>query len=122
MAPLAGEARWTLLLLWPAEFFGASYIGVLAVAMVVITPNQMRGQVTAVYISVTNMLGLTVGASALAAFTDFVYRDEGLLHYSIATVNGLLYSIAAVLFWFCLPAYRRAEGESGRWDLSTGGI
>lgn len=118
LAPLAGEARWTLLWLWPAEFFGASYIGVLAVAIVVITPNQMRGQITALYIFVTNMLGLAVGASVLAAFTDFVYRDEHLLHLSIATVNVLFYPIAALLFWFCLPAYRRADAERGRWDLS----
>lgn len=120
LAPLAGEARWTLMLLWPAEFLGSSYIGVLAVAMVVITPNQMRGQITALYIFVTNMLGLAVGTSVLAAFTDFVYRDEMLLNYSIATVNGLFYPAAALLFWYCLPAYRQADEETGRWDLASG--
>lgn len=120
IAPLAGEARWTLLFLWPAEFLGSSYIGVLAVAMVVITPNQMRGQITALYIFVTNMLGLAVGTSVVAAFTDFVYRDEMLLNYSIATVNGLFYPAAALLFWYCLPAYREADEETGRWNLTSG--
>lgn len=116
-APLAGNAQLTLLLLWPAEFLSASYIGVLALAMIVITPNQMRGQITAVYIFVTNMLGLAVGASVLAAFTDFVYQDEGLLNYSIASINGLFYPVAAVLFWYCMPAYRKADSEAGQWDL-----
>lgn len=118
-APLAGNAQLTLLLLWPAEFFSASYIGVLAMAMVVITPNQMRGQITALYIFVTNMLGLAVGASVLAAFTDFVYQDESLLNYSIASINGLFYPVAAVLFWYCMPAYRQANGEAGQWNLAT---
>ncbi len=118
-APLAGNAQWTLLLLWPAEFLSASYIGVLAIAMVVITPNQMRGQITAVYIFVTNMLGLAVGASVLAAFTDFVYQDDSLLHYSIASINGLFYPIAAFLFFYCMPAYRHAEREAGQWTLAT---
>ncbi len=117
-APLAGNASSTLVWLIPAEFLSASYIGVLAMAMIVITPNQMRGQITAIYIFVTNMLGLAVGASVLAAFTDFVYQDESMLHYSIASINALFYPIAALLFLYCLPAYRRAEGETGRWELS----
>jgi len=75
-------------------------------------------QITAIYIFVTNMLGLAVGASVLAAFTDFVYQDESMLHYSIASINALFYPIAALLFLYCLPAYRRAEGETGRWELS----
>ena len=118
-APLAGDVQLTLLLLWPAEFFSASYIGVLAMAMVVITPNQMRGQITAMYIFVTNMLGLAVGASVLAAFTDFVYQDESLLNYSIASINGLFYPAAAVLFLYCMPAYRQADSEAGQWDLAS---
>lgn len=119
LAPLAGDAELTLLLLWPAEFLGSSYIGVLAVAMVTITPNQVRGQITALYIFVTNMLGMTVGVSVLAAFTDFVYQDDNMLHYSIASVNALFFPLAAILFWFCLPAYRRAEAEAGQWDLTA---
>tara|TARA_Y100000031_G_scaffold150786_1_gene190772 strand:- start:63 stop:1148 length:1086 start_codon:yes stop_codon:yes gene_type:complete len=118
-APLAGNASSTLVWLVPAEFLSASYIGVLAMAMVAITPNQMRGQITAMYIFVTNMLGLAIGASILAAFTDFVYRDESMLHYSIASINALFYPIAALLFLYCLPAYRRAEGESGQWKLAS---
>ena len=88
-------------------------------AMVVITPNQMRGQITAMYIFVTNMLGLAVGASVLAAFTDFVYQDESLLNYSIASINGLFYPAAAVLFLYCMPAYRQADSEAGQWDLAS---
>lgn len=116
-APLAGTPESTLLLLWPAVLLGGSYLGVMAVAFVVITPNQMRGQVTACYIFVTNILGMALGTSVLAAFTDFVYQDDGLLHYSIASVNGLFYPAAALLFWYCLPAYRDAAAESGQWTL-----
>jgi MFS family permease len=116
-APLAGDARLTLLILFPATLISASYMGVMAVAIVTITPNQMRGQVTAVYIFVTNMLGMAVGTSILAAFTDFLYQGDDSLHYSIATANGLFYPIAALLFWYCLPAYRRSAEETGKWKL-----
>lgn len=116
-APLSGSAQTTLIVLWPAVLLGGSYLGVMAVSFVVITPNQIRGQMTALYIFVTNILGMAVGTSVLAAFTDYVYQDDGLLHYSIATVNALFYPAAALLFWYCLPAYRKSVEESGNWQV-----
>ena len=60
---------------------------------------------------------MAVGTSVLAAFTDFLYQDDALLHYSIATAVGIFYPSAAVLFWYCLPAYRHAAAEAGNWKL-----
>jgi len=116
-APLAGDPTLTLLALCPATLLAGSYLGVMAVSFVVITPNQLRGQLTAVYIFVTNILGMAVGTSVLAAFTDFLYRDDALIHYSIATSVALFYPAAALLFWYCLPAYRKATEETGRWQV-----
>jgi MFS family permease len=116
-APLAGDPTLTLIVLCPATLLSGSYLGVMAVSFVVITPNQLRGQLTAVYIFVTNILGMAVGTSVLAAFTDFLYQDDMLLHYSIATAVALFYPAAALLFWYCLPAYRKAAAEAGRWEI-----
>ena len=115
IAPLAGTAQGTLIMLWPAVLMSGSYLGIMAVSIVEISPNQMRGQVTAVYIFATSMLGMALGGSVLAAFTDFLYQDDALLHYSIATANALFYPIAAVLFWYCLPAYRASVRDSSGW-------
>ena len=115
-APLAGDATLTLIILCPATLLAGSYLGVMAVSFVVITPNQMRGQLTAVYIFVTNILGMAVGTSVLAAFTDFLYRDDALLHYSIATSVVLFYPAAALLFWYCLPAYSKAAEATVGWS------
>ncbi|MEM7219472.1 MAG: MFS transporter, partial [Pseudomonadota bacterium] len=110
--PLSESEFWNIALLWPGMVMAGSYLGVLAVSFVVITPNQMRGQITAIYIFVTNIIGMAVGTSVLAAFTDFLYQDDALLHYSVATACGLFYPAAALLFWFCMPAYRRAVAEA----------
>ena len=118
IAPLTHDPTWNVILLWPGVIIAGSYLGVLAVAMVVITPNEMRGQVTAIYLFVTNILGMAVGTSVLAAFTDFLFQDDALLHYSIATACGLFYPIAAVSFWFALAPYRRAVKDIGNWNLS----
>ncbi len=118
IAPLTHDPTWNVILLWPGVIIAGSYLGVLAVAMVVITPNEMRGQITAIYLFVTNILGMAVGTSVLAAFTDFLFQDDALLHYSIATACGLFYPIAAVSFWFALAPYRRAVKDIGNWNLS----
>ena len=102
-APLVGTAERTIWLLWPAVILSGSYLGI------------MRGQITAVYIFATSMLGMALGTSILAAFTDFLYKDDALLHYSIATSNGLFYPLAAILFWYCRPAYQKAVEDSAAW-------
>ena len=96
---------------------GGAYLGIMAASFSLITPNRMRGQATAIYIFCTSILGMALGGTVLAALTDFVYQDDGLLHYSIATVNAIFYPLAALLFWYCLPAYREVAAEAGNWDL-----
>ncbi|MDP6374315.1 MAG: MFS transporter [Pseudomonadales bacterium] len=116
-APLMGSAELTLIVLWPGVMLGAVYLGVMAASFQPITPNQMRGQTTAMYIFVTNILGMAVGTSVLAAFTDFLYQDDASLHLSIATANALFYPAAVALFAYCLAAYRTSMAEAGQWQL-----
>ena len=116
-APLVGSQYGTLALLFPATTFGGAYLGVMAASFQPITPNQMRGQTTALYIFVTNILGMAVGTSILAAFTDFLYQDDSSLHLSIATANAIFYPTAIALFAYCLKGYRRSAAEIGNWKL-----
>jgi MFS family permease len=119
IAPLAGSPTATFLLLVPATVLASSYLGVMAVSFQIITPNEMRGQTSALYILVTSIMGLAVGTSILAAFTDFVYQSDAAIHYSIASVCALFYPAAAALFLYCLPAFRTAveEAATGTWDI-----
>jgi hypothetical protein len=112
-----GSKMLTLALLFPATMFGGAYLGVMAASFQPITPNQMRGQTTAMYIFVTNIFGMAVGTSILAAFTDFVYQDDAKLHLSIATANAIFYPAAIALFAYCLKGYRRSVAEIGNWRL-----
>jgi MFS family permease len=116
-APLAGSPTPTFVLLVPAVFLGATYLGVMAASFPPITPNQMRGQTTALYIFITNILGMAVGTSVLAAFTDFVFKDDNALHLSLASINAIFYPCAVLLFWYCLPAYRESVEEAGNWKI-----
>jgi MFS family permease len=117
-APLAGSPSITFLLLCPGMVLSAAYIGVLAASFTLITPNRMRGQATAIYIFSTSILGMALGISCVAWFTDYVFRNDQLLHYSLAATNAIFYPTAAWLFWRCMPAYRRVveEAQEG-WDI-----
>jgi len=117
-APLAGSPVFTFLLLGPGMVLSAAYIGVLAASFTLITPNRMRGQTTAIYIFCTSILGMAVGISCVAWFTDYVFKSDELLHYSLATTNAIFYPTAAFLFWRCMPAFRQivVEAEKG-WEV-----
>ncbi len=116
-APLAGTATLTFLLLWPSTLFSGAYLGIMAASFQPITPNQMRGQTTAFYIFMTSFIGMAFGTSALAALTDFLFQDDGKLHYSLALGSGVFKPIAALLFWYCLVGYRRSMEEAGNWQI-----
>ena len=48
-----------------------------------VTPNQLRGQVTSIYLLLINLIGLGLGPFLVAFFTDFVFHDEKLVGLSL---------------------------------------
>lgn len=96
-------------------FLQGAYIGVAAAAVQMVTPNQMRGQATALYIFCVNMLGLALGSTLVAITTDFVLGDESALKHSLSLVSACLVPLAALLFWRGISAFRQAMEESARW-------
>ena len=66
----------------------------------------MRGQASAVYLFVANLIGLGLGPTAIALCTDYLFRSEDLVHYSLVTVGVAAHLVAAAVFWRTLPHYR----------------
>lgn len=65
-----------------------------------VTPNQLRGQVTSIYLLLVNLIGLGCGPFLVAFFTDFVFHDEMKVGLSL----GLVCALAAALGAVCLAA------------------
>jgi MFS family permease len=84
-------------------------------ALLLIIPNQMRAQTTAMYLFVISILGLTIGPTAVAMVTDFVFADESALPYSIAIVSGIAGLLSVGLLIACLEPYKAAVDESEQW-------
>jgi MFS family permease len=85
-------------------------------ALQVIVPNEMRGQVTALFLFLFTMIGIGIAPTVVALLTDYVFRDEMKLRYSIATMHAVLAPLAAFVFWRGLDGYGRAVAHARSWQ------
>jgi MFS family permease len=102
------DPYWSLGCLAVAVFFVSFHIGLTPAALHLITPNEMRGQIIAIYIFVLTLFGLGAGSPAIAAMTDFYFQDDAAVGKSVAVVTAASSSIGVVLLWVGIGAYRRA--------------
>ena len=82
-------------------------VGLVQAALAAITPNELRGQMIAIYLVMVTIFGTGIGPSAVSAFTDFVFGNDAAVGHSISVVATLASIIAATLLAMCLPSYRR---------------
>jgi MFS family permease len=82
------------------------------------TPNQLRGVVTAVYILVIGIGGAGVGPFAMGWVTDNVFGDPQQINLSMALVTVVMGSLGTLLIAYGLKAYRESLA---RVDWMTGG-
>ena len=106
--PLMPTGWLTAAMLAPAIFFRAWPFGVAPAAIQQMMPNEMRGQASAVYQFVLNLIGLGLGPTAIALMTDFVFRNDAAVHLSMVTVTVTAHLGAALLLWKGLAPFRRS--------------
>jgi len=87
LVPLMPSYQTATLMFIPQIVMAAGQTALAPVAMINITPNQIRGQVTAVYFFVISMTGYTLGPTSVALITDFIFKDESLIMYSMSIVS-----------------------------------
>ncbi|MDH3644260.1 MAG: MFS transporter [Gammaproteobacteria bacterium] len=87
-----------------AVFFSAFQGGLSGGTLQLMTPNRMRGQVTAVYQLVANLIGLGLGPTIVAATTDYVFGYDEAIGKSIALTAAILCPLGGFILWRSLPA------------------
>ncbi|MBO9604235.1 MAG: MFS transporter [Novosphingobium sp.] len=75
-------------------------------ALQIITPNAMRGQMTAIYLFLVLALSQGLGPTWMAFLTEHVFGEEKLLRYAIATSAAILFPATAISYWVGLKPYR----------------
>lgn len=76
-------------------------------AIQIITPNEMRAQITALYLFSISVIGTGLGPLMVALVTDFVLQDEALLRYSMAGFATIMAPGGALLMWLAIKPYGR---------------
>jgi MFS family permease len=105
--PLAGNPIASLVLLAPVAFLGTVPFGAGPAAIPLITPNRMRAQLVAAYYLVANLVGVAFGPWIVAFFTDYVFKDESLIGYSLSMACSLLLGTAVLILLGGAGALRR---------------
>ena len=111
---LMPSAELSLMLAAPLLFFVSWVFAPATTALQLFTPPNMRAQVSAVYLFVVNLTGIGFGGTAVALITDYVFRNDNMLHYSIAIAAGISGVISVALLWILLTIYRRSMDERER--------
>lgn len=115
-AALAPSPWIAVLLLLPASTGTNAATACALSALMSVTPNQMRAQASAVYYLIVNVVGLTIGPTGVALFTDYVFRDPLALRYSVACVATAAGVFAVVVLSYNLRQFRKALDEAGNWS------
>ena len=76
-------------------------------AMQIVTPNGMRGRITALYLFTMTAVGGGFGATLFALITNKVLQDESLIRYTFAASGAVLFPAAALTYWLGVRPYRR---------------
>lgn len=105
--PLVSDPWWAIALLIPSAFLASAPFGVAPAAIQQATPSSLRGQASSIYMFVINLIGLGIGPTAVALFTDYVFRNDNSVGYSLAIVTGLAHLLSGLLLWAGLGPFRR---------------
>ena len=104
--PLTSDSTAALFAIGGASFCVTLPLALVTTVMQEVTPNEMRGVVNGLYVVTTNVLGLALGPTLVAATTDYWFADSQAVARSLALVALCVGPIAVLLIGSGGRAYR----------------
>lgn len=89
--------------------------GVGAAGIQEIMPNRMRGQASAVYLFIINLFGIGMGPFIPALLTQYVFKSDEGVRYSLLVVPSTAHCIAAILLFVALKPFLRSMDRVEDW-------
>ena len=93
--------------------FLAVHTGLIPAALQLVTPNELRGQVIALYLFILNLIGLGFGPTAVALITDRYFEDTMQVGKSLAITQVIALAIGVLLILSGRNAYLAKQQRSG---------
>ena len=95
-------------LLAPAMFFASFPMPISTTAMQMLAPNQLRAQISAIFLLISNLVAVGIGTTLVALVTDKIFENPLMVGTSLSIVGG----IACVLSFVLLKKGCKAFAES----------
>lgn len=83
--------------------------GIASASLAMVAPPALRGQLVALYLMISNLIGLTLGPLLVAVMTDNYFRDDNSVGLSLALLPLLTTPLALAGVALCWGPYRRAN-------------
>jgi MFS family permease len=96
--------------------FISPFLAVAAGALQITAPNQYRGQVSAVFLLVYNVVGQALGPMLAAGISDFIIGGAGDIGLAVSILFGVLTPITIAAMAFGMKPMREAVVAAERWD------
>ena len=106
--PLLPKAEWALLAVFVPSFALAAPYGAATAAIQEIMPNQVRALASSIFLFILNLIGIGLGPTSVAVFTDYVFKDEGAIRYSLVLLFAIGGVFMLLLTYLALKPYRKA--------------
>jgi MFS family permease len=113
--PLMPNALLSNIMLALSGFCISFGIGPQNAALQIVTPGEMRGQVTALFLFVFNIIGFGLGSTVVALFTQYVFGNESMLRYALSTTVAILVPLEALILASGLKAYGNSVVRARSW-------
>ncbi|MBB1593880.1 MFS transporter [Achromobacter sp. UMC46] len=95
-------------LLLPAMFFASFPMPTSTAAMQILPPNQLRAQVSALFLLISNLIGLGLGTTAVALLTDRLFKQPAAVGQSLSLLIGGATVLCVLLLASGCARYRRS--------------
>jgi MFS family permease len=114
--PLMPRGELAMVVCAPTIFLLNAHIGVSTAALQLVTPNRMRAFISATFLLTTTLIGTALGTSCVALLTQFLFRSETSVRYSLAIIAVIVCPMAVLICGWGLKHYREAIQAAEKWS------
>lgn len=109
---LVPSGEWAIGLIIFCHLIGSFATAPMVAALQLVTPNEMRGQIMALFAFVASLVGQGLGPLFVAVFTDYVYHSDNAVGLSLVTTILILNPIVLSFLLWSLRPYREGLKEA----------
>jgi len=111
LATTIKDPTWALVLAAPFAFGASISMGLAPTALQLVTPNRLRGQISAAWMLFLNLITAGLGPTAVGWINDAVFGDPLAVGQSIALVNTVSVLLGGFILWLTWKPFREAVDQ-----------